>query len=68
MSILEIRKTWAGKTFECNETGERLTIPEDVVECDFFTFGKCFIDVGRWGSYSRAGGSFQEITEDNKDD
>lgn len=59
------RKEWVGRKFKCKKTGEELTIPENVRECEFFSFGECFIDVGRYGFYSRAGGEFEEIVEEN---
>lgn len=57
------RKEWVGRKFKCKKTGEELTIPENVRECEFFSFGECFIDVGRYGFYSRAGGEFEEVKE-----
>lgn len=44
---------WAGRTFQCNTTGEELTIPNSVEEGDFFSFGKAFVDVGRLDYYYR---------------
>ena len=44
--LYEFRCQWAGKKYRCQETGEEFTIPDYVKPCDFFSFGKCFIDVG----------------------
>ena len=57
---------WMGRTFKCNDTGETMTIPDDVKPKQFFKFGDCFIDVGD-GMYSRAGGDFIETTYDEPD-
>jgi hypothetical protein len=57
----EIQLQWAGRKFRCNKTGDEITIPKDVRECQFFSFGECFIDVGRAGCYSRKGGNPEEI-------
>lgn len=54
---------WAGRKFIDHQTGETLTIPDDVRPKQFFMFGESFIDVGD-GFYSRAGGDFAELTED----
>lgn len=52
-NLYEFRCQWAGKKYRCQETGEEFTIPDDVKERDFFTFGQCAIDVGRLNCYSR---------------
>ena len=49
----EFKQLWAGKKYKCTKTGEVFTIPDDVKECDFFSFGEAFVDVGRRGSYCR---------------
>lgn len=54
--LYEFRCQWAGKKYRCQETGEEFTIPDDVKPCDFFSFGKCFVDVVRLNCYSRMGG------------
>lgn len=59
------RKEWVGRKFRCKTTGVVFTIPEDVRECDFFSFGESFIDVGRYGYYFRFGGDIEEIVEEN---
>lgn len=59
-----VKKHWANRKFKCTETGEVLTIPWEVKETDCFYFGKCMIDVGRAGFYSRASGDFLEIEEE----
>ena len=51
---------WAGRMFVDNQTGDELTIPDDVRPKQFFEFGNSFIDVGD-GHYSRAGGDFEEL-------
>lgn len=55
-------KKWAGRVFVCSETGEQLTIPDDVTRGQFFSFGNSFVDVGD-GYYSRFGGSPKEVKE-----
>ena len=62
LAFKEWQQMWAGRTFRCIETGQTFTIPDNVQECDFFAFGKCFIDVGRVNFYCRFGGKFVEIT------
>jgi len=54
--LYEFRCEWAGKKYRCQETGEELTIPDNVKPCDFFSFGKCFVDTGRLNFYCRMGG------------
>ena len=49
----EFNRMWAGLKYKCTKTGEIFTIPDDVKECDFFSFGEAFVDVGRRGSYCR---------------
>lgn len=49
----EFKCQWVGKTFVCVNTGEQFTIPYDVQERDFFSFGEAFVDVGRLNCYSR---------------
>lgn len=55
------QQIWAGRKFKCTETGEVLVIPDNVYQTQFFSFGKCFIDVDREGCYSRACGNFEEL-------
>lgn len=62
--LQEFRNQWVGRIFECKATGEKFTIPDDVQECDFYKFGECMIDVGRYGFYSRWGGPIKEITDE----
>lgn len=62
----EFRAAWVGRRFRCRNTGEILIIPEDVRECDFFSFGDCFVDVGRWPHYSRWGGNMDELGDVGK--
>lgn len=52
----EFKQEWVGRKFKCKNTGEIFTIPEDVKECDFFSFGNAFVDVGRLGAYHRLSG------------
>ena len=49
----EFNRMWAGLKYKCTKTGEVFIIPENVKECDFFSFGEAFVDVGRRGSYCR---------------
>ena len=50
------KKQWVGTTWECVKTGEQFTIPYEVEERDFYQIGEGFIDVGRYGLYSRISG------------
>lgn len=59
--IEQFRDQWAGRKFKCLESGEEFVIPDDVRECDFFTIGQGFVDVGRLGAYCRFGGKIVEI-------
>lgn len=52
----EFQQAWAGKKYKCVKTGEVFTIPADVKECDFFSFGDASVDVGRLGAYHRLSG------------
>lgn len=52
----EFKQLWVGRKFKCSTTGEIFTIPDDVKECDFFSFGEAFVDVGRLGAYCRLSG------------
>lgn len=52
----EFKQEWVGRKFKCKSTGEVFIIPKDVEECDFFSFGSAFVDVGRLGAYHRLGG------------
>jgi len=64
-NLEKFRKIWVGRRFKCNKTGEVLTIPEDVRECQYFAFGECGVDVGRYPFYARWVGDLVEL---NKDD
>jgi len=59
----EFQKAWAGRTFECGDTGTRITIPEEVFFRDFIICGKGFIDVGD-GYYARFGGNIKEVKDE----
>lgn len=61
--LYEFRCQWAGKKYRCQETGEEFTIPDNVKPCDFFSFGKCFVDVGRLNCYSRMGGPIMSVND-----
>ena len=52
----QFNRMWAGLKYKCTKTGEIFTIPEDVKERDFFSFGNAFVDVGRLGAYHRLSG------------
>lgn len=52
----EFQQAWVGRKFKCKSTGEVFTIPKDVEERDFFSFGNAFVDVGRIGAYYRLSG------------
>lgn len=60
------QKRWVGRKFKCIETGEILIIPDNVYQTQFFSFGNCFVDVGREGCYSRFGGNFEEVEREVK--
>lgn len=47
---------WAGTKWKCNTTGVIFTVPDDVRERDFFTFGEALLDVGRREYYCRMSG------------
>ena len=56
-------EAWIGRKFRCKLTGEVLELTKDNVRPKaFLSFGESYIDLGD-GYYSRAGGSFEEITE-----
>ena len=55
------KNNWANTTWRCEETGDVVTIPFEVEETDFFLIGNGYIDVGRWGSYSRRAGNLTKI-------
>lgn len=59
--LYEFRCQWVGKQFMCKKTGIVFTIPDDVKERDFFSFGKCAVDVGRLNAYSRFIGDVEAI-------
>jgi len=63
VSMTEFQKMWVGRVFECLDTGERITIPNNVRPRQFFSFGNSFVDVGD-GYYSRAGGHPREGVEE----
>ena len=58
----EFKCQWCSRRFQCVETGEEFTIPFEVKERDYFSFGKAAIDVGRLNGYHRMIGNVQEIT------
>lgn len=59
----EFKAKWASRRFRCKTTGEEFVIPDDVQECDFYSFGECYIDVGRLNAYCRFSGHIEEIKE-----
>jgi len=59
--LYEFRCQWVGKQFICKKTGAVFAIPDDVKERDFFSFGKCAVDVGRLNAYSRLIGDVEAI-------
>lgn len=55
---------WAGRTFECQTTGEHRTLTKhDTHERNFIAIGACNIDFGAAGAYHRVLGNLVEITE-----
>lgn len=55
---------WAGRTFECQTTGERRTLTKhDTYERNFIAVGACNIDFGVAGGYHRVLGNLVEVTE-----
>lgn len=59
----EFKAKWARRRFRCKITGEEFVIPDDVYETAFYSFGECYIDVGRLNAYCRYLGSVEEIKE-----
>jgi hypothetical protein len=55
------KKEWAFTTWECEETGTVVTIPHEVEERDLFSIGNGYLDVGRYGLYSRISGVRQVL-------
>lgn len=54
--------TWAGRVFQCQETGVVKQIElDDVYECNLWPCGNGAIDLGRTGSYHRILGNLKEI-------
>jgi hypothetical protein len=58
--LSEFRDKWAGRKFQCLETGEVFVIPDSVYYRDLYQFGESFIDVGD-GLYARFGGTVHEL-------
>ena len=61
------KKLWWGRKFQCQDSGAELEIPFHVQECDFFSVGNGFVDVGRMDNegnclYCRIGGNVIEIS------
>ena len=56
VEAFEFSQAWKGRKFKCSTTGEVFTIPDSVKQCDYFSFGKAFVDVGRLGAYHRLSG------------
>jgi len=53
---------WLGKTYECQDTGQRKTIQkEEVYGGNFLRIGNCYLDLGRAGAYHRVLGNLKEI-------
>jgi len=61
LTFKEWRELWEGRVFRCKDTGEIFVIPKGIRETDFFSFGNCFVDVGRVNCYSRFGGNIEEL-------
>lgn len=59
----EFRAKWAGKTFKCTISGETITIPDDVRQCELFGIGDGFLDVGRHNHYSRMSDNIVEVLD-----
>ena len=55
----KFKRQWENRRFRCNTTGEVFTIPNDVYETAFYSFGNAFVDVGRLNFYAR----FSNCTE-----
>lgn len=54
--------TWLGKTYECQDTGQRRTIQkEEVYQGNFIRIGNCYLDLGRAGAYHRVIGNLVEV-------
>ena len=53
---------WCGRTFQCEGTGERLTLTKDMIhERAFIRIGECYLDLGRLDAYSRRVGNLSEV-------
>ncbi len=57
---------WVGRTFECTDTGERLTLTKDMVyERALIPIGVCHLDLGRLDAYHRHVGDLIELENHN---
>lgn len=61
------KKLWWDRIFQCQDSGAEVVIPFHVRECDFFSVGNGFVDVGRMDNegnslYCRIGGNVIEIS------
>lgn len=66
VTLAEFKKMWIGRTFRCLSTGHTITLTEDIVRPKaFIAFGDSYIDLGD-GYYSRAGGNFEEVKDEDK--
>lgn len=59
----EFQSKWVGRVFQCEDTGEKVTIPYGVKECNYFKVGDGAVDVGRLDAYSRIIGNVIEVKE-----
>ena len=65
MELKELRKTFSGRVYKCLDTGQTVTLPDDVRFGQCIQIGNGYIDVGD-GYYFRVGGNIIEITVDNE--
>jgi hypothetical protein len=53
--------TWSGRIYKCMDTGETVTIGEDLFERQLVPIGKGAIDLGVCNGYSRVIGNIVEV-------
>lgn len=59
-NLYKFRCRWVGRKFECQDTGEVITITGDIRERDCIHCGKGAIDLGRLDGYYRIIGNIKE--------
>ena len=64
--LYKFKADWVGRTYQCDVTGETLTIPKNVVERFFYEVGEGFLDVGVLDGYCRRSGVKEVVNNINK--